>query len=185
MPSPPQYKRSASAFGKTVVENSPNNSNSRTGPENISVIDGGNQDQNQGKDFSAISKTVYNKSSERTDIPFVHRNSEALQKAWPAQKQSSPGQTPLFSLTPLSRSGMEIREGISEFFEESIEIKRDTVEPDNPTIDSRHHAVIYKEGEDWFIDNRSASGDTYIRVGRKMKLEPGDVIILGNRKFKF
>ena len=44
--------------------------------------------------------------------------------------------------------------------------------------------LSFEEGE-WFIENRSEMHTTYIRVGEKVKIKSGDIIVLGNREFEF
>lgn len=55
----------------------------------------------------------------------------------------------------------------------------------NNSITSREQAVITYENGGWFIENKSDLKTTLLRVDRKIKLEDGDVIVLGNRMFKF
>lgn len=67
----------------------------------------------------------------------------------------------------------------------SIILNRANTDTNNNSITSREQAVITHENGGWFIENRSDLKTTLLRVDRKIKLEDGDVIVLGNRMFKF
>lgn len=66
-----------------------------------------------------------------------------------------------------------------------IILNRSNTDSNNQTITSQQQAILTREGDNWYIEDLSASKSTMIRVGRKMKLEKGDIICLGNRLFEF
>ena len=66
-----------------------------------------------------------------------------------------------------------------------ITLTRANTDANNNTITSKIQAVLTLENGEWFIENKSELQTTLLRVDRKMKLEDGDVIVLGNRMFKF
>jgi len=68
---------------------------------------------------------------------------------------------------------------------ESIMLNRSNTDSNNNSITSREQAVMTHENGEWFIENRSDLQTTLIRVDRRLKLEDGDVIVLGNRMFEF
>ena len=68
---------------------------------------------------------------------------------------------------------------------EIIALTRANTDANNNTITSKTQAVLTLENGEWFIENKSQLQTTLLRVDRKMKLEDGDVIVLGNRMFKF
>lgn len=74
---------------------------------------------------------------------------------------------------PVSYSGQE------------IELNRANTDQNNNSITSKVQAVLTCEDGEWYIENRSELQTTLLRVDRKMKLEDGDVIVLGNRMFEF
>ena len=77
-------------------------------------------------------------------------------------------------------------EPISNLYEgTNIVLNRENTESDNRTITSKEQAVLDFENGKWFIENRSELHSTLIVVGRKMELNSGDVVMLGNRRFKF
>jgi hypothetical protein len=53
------------------------------------------------------------------------------------------------------------------------------------TITSKLQAVVVLENGEWYITDESQLGSTYIQVVRKRKLQKGDVIVFGNKKFRF
>lgn len=84
-----------------------------------------------------------------------------------------PWQNERVSYEPVSYSG------------ESIILNRANTDSNNNSITSREQALISYENGEWFIENKSDLQTTLIRVDRKLKLEDGDVIVLGNRMFEF
>lgn len=67
----------------------------------------------------------------------------------------------------------------------SVILNRDNTEPDNRTITSKQQAEMTCEDGKWYIENRSALGSTYVQANRKIEVQPGDIIVLGDRRFKF
>lgn len=87
--------------------------------------------------------------------------------------QAIPWENEQIQYSPVSYSG------------ESVNLNRSNTDPNNNSITSKLQAVIsYKDGK-WFIEDKSDFNSTLIRVSRKMELQDGDVIVLGNRKFEF
>lgn len=53
---------------------------------------------------------------------------------------------------------------------------------------SQYHAMISFDGKDWYIEDLGSSTGTFIgsqKITQKQKLSPGDLIGVGNQKFKF
>lgn len=67
----------------------------------------------------------------------------------------------------------------------SIDLNRDNTDPNNTSITSKLQAVITNVNGQWYIEDKSAFQSTLIHVRGKVKLQDGDIIILGNRKFEF
>jgi rRNA maturation endonuclease Nob1 len=67
----------------------------------------------------------------------------------------------------------------------SIILNRDNTEQDNRTITSKEQAELIFEDDKWYILNRSELGSTYLEVNRKLELQQDDIILLGDRRFKF
>ena len=68
---------------------------------------------------------------------------------------------------------------------ENIILNRTNTEPNNPTITSKEQAALIHEDGNWFVENRSQLGTTYFAVNRRVQLMPGDIIMLGDRRFFF
>ena len=68
---------------------------------------------------------------------------------------------------------------------EEIILNRDNTDTENQTITSKQQAVLIHEGDNWYIEDRSARQSTMIHVRGRVKLKDGDIILLGNRKFEF
>lgn len=68
---------------------------------------------------------------------------------------------------------------------QTIVLNRSNTDTNNNSITSKEQAIISHENGEWYIENKSELQTTLIRVDRKLKLEDGDVIVLGNRMFEF
>lgn len=68
---------------------------------------------------------------------------------------------------------------------EVIALNRENTDPYNQTITSKTQAVLIHEGDTWYIEDKSDSKTTMLRIRKRIKLESGDVIALGNRLFEF
>lgn len=66
-----------------------------------------------------------------------------------------------------------------------VELNRENTEPSNRTITSKVQATLTHEDGHWYIENNSEMRTTYVAVSRKMELHPGDIIIMGDRRFVF
>jgi len=73
----------------------------------------------------------------------------------------------------------------NEYEGDSIILSRANTEPDNRTITSKEQAELTFEDGKWYILNKSELGSTYIETNRKFEIQPGDVIVMGDRRFKF
>ena len=82
---------------------------------------------------------------------------------------------------------MNERKPIEPFELEGVEVilTRDNTEPGNPTISSKEQAVITHAEGHWYIEDASDQKTTFVQAAHKMELHDGDIILLGNRLFKF
>ena len=64
-------------------------------------------------------------------------------------------------------------------------LSRDKLDAENLTITSKTQAELTFQDGAWFIIDGSELETTFIQARRKMMLEDGDVILMGNRKFIF
>lgn len=67
----------------------------------------------------------------------------------------------------------------------NIILTRANTDPNNQTITSQQQAELSCENGQWYILDKSTQQTTYVHAGKKIKLESGDTIILGNRRFEF
>lgn len=70
------------------------------------------------------------------------------------------------------------------FSDEQNLLKRDNVEADNPTISRSEHAMLSLENGKWFLENRSSGLATSLVLTQKHELQPGDIVIIGDRVFE-
>ena len=77
-------------------------------------------------------------------------------------------------------------EAITNHYEgNNVILNRANTDSNNPTITSKQQAELIYENGNWFIENRSEYGTTFIAVNRRFQLNPGDVVMLGDRRFIF
>lgn len=89
------------------------------------------------------------------------------------------------TLKPIAWKGEEVTYSPITYSGDQIILNRANTDANNNSITSKVQAVITYEDGDWYIENQSELRTTYIRVGHKIKLENGDIIVLGNREFEF
>ena len=95
-----------------------------------------------------------------------------------------PGMGRLFKLVPVEKEGENGLQEIS-FNDDSVELNRGNLDPDNYSITSKSQALIeYKDGS-WYIEDKSDLKTTFIQASNAFPLKDGDIILLGNRKFIF
>lgn len=68
---------------------------------------------------------------------------------------------------------------------ERIILNRANTDANNQTITSHEQASLTCKDGEWYLEDLSANHSTMIRVMRPVKLESGDIIMLGNRMFEF
>lgn len=66
-----------------------------------------------------------------------------------------------------------------------VTLNRANTDPANETIDPSAQATLVNENGQWYIENQSPAATTFVKVTRRMKLEDGDIIVMGNRSFTF
>ena len=97
----------------------------------------------------------------------------------------NPQQEEFCTLKPIAWAKEEIDYNPMTYSGEVIVLNRENTEPNNQTITSKEQAELTHENGVWYIEDRSEKKSTMLRVSRKMKLQSGDVIALGNRLFEF
>lgn len=66
-----------------------------------------------------------------------------------------------------------------------VDLNRSNTDPNNNSITSKLQAVISNINGEWYIEDKSPFQSTLIHVRGKAKLQDGDIIVMGNRKFEF
>lgn len=89
-----------------------------------------------------------------------------------------------FTLQPMIREG-EKEMPASEFTGEEVALNRDNLEKNNPTLTGATQAVIKNVNGEWYIEDKSSLQTTFIHVSGPLKLQKGDIILMGDRKFRF
>ena len=92
---------------------------------------------------------------------------------------------PICTLRPVQQPGEKaMRE---EVYEEGTEfmLSRDNTVPHDMSIDDELQACLFFAEGHWWIEDRSRSNTTFVHAGAGIKLEPGDIIRMGNREFEF
>ena len=64
-------------------------------------------------------------------------------------------------------------------------MNRENTEVSNRTITSKEQAEIVFEDGHWYLLDRSELRTTFIQANRKIEIIPDDIIVLGDRRFKF
>ena len=92
---------------------------------------------------------------------------------------------PFCTLRPIALFGE--REMPEEVYEEGAEVylSRQNTVPHDRSIDDEEQACFFFSDGHWFIEDRSRDNSTYVHAGAGIKLEPGDIIKMGDRQFVF
>ncbi|WP_278707315.1 zinc-ribbon domain-containing protein [Bacteroides intestinalis] len=89
------------------------------------------------------------------------------------------------TLRPIAWEGEEVNYNPITYSGDTIILNRSNTDANNNSITSREQAILTCEEGEWYIENRSDLRTTFIRVNGKIKLNSGDIIVLGNREFEF
>lgn len=89
------------------------------------------------------------------------------------------------TLKPIAWEGENLKSEAISFSGSSIILNRANTDPNNQSITSKEQAELTCENGEWYIIDKSSLHTTYVLASRKMKLNKGDTIILGNRLFEF
>lgn len=89
-----------------------------------------------------------------------------------------------FSLTPIPRGSEQAMPDL-QFMGQDVELNRAKLEPTNNSITSKVQAVVKQIDGEWHIVDQSEMQTTFVRPSVPVKLQPGDIILLGDRKFTF
>ena len=90
-----------------------------------------------------------------------------------------------FVLTPLSGKTRQPESDPISFAGNEIELNRENTDPDNSTITSKTQATITFDNGKWAISDGSELRSTFVQAARKIELQNGDLILLGNQLYRF
>ena len=104
-----------------------------------------------------------------------------------ARKTILPGRHSVCTLKFISEPNENISEdnALLSFSGSEIILNRGNTEPNNNTITSKEQARLVYENHKWYIQDKSELQTTYVRPGEKIEIKDGDVILLGDRRFRF
>jgi len=122
-------------------------------------------------------------------IPFRKKRKNSEKRDEPSEPQPEKQQPEALNLQcylSLVPDDDEEIEAITNQYEgRNIILNRANTDSNNPTITSKQQAELIYENGNWFIENRSEYGTTFIAVNRRIQIKTGDVIMLGDRRFIF
>ncbi len=91
-----------------------------------------------------------------------------------------------FALRVLSNTNeLEKNEAPRIFSGDATQLNRANLDKNNVTLTSKVQAEITNINGEWYIENKSALGTTFIFANRPMRICKGDIIVMGNKRFLF
>ncbi len=66
-----------------------------------------------------------------------------------------------------------------------IVLNRENTAPKNQTITSQQQAILTHEEGKWYIVDKSELKTTFVQAARKVEIQTGDTILLGNQLYQF
>lgn len=126
--------------------------------------------------------------SKPTTNPFVKKKSEqdTLKSTIDPFRKKHTKSVQMAALQPIAREGEKSADPIHLITEDQpVPVNRSILDPENNTITGKIQAEFECINGEWFIVDKSDQQTTFIRANGKVKLNKGDVILMGNRKFIF
>lgn len=117
---------------------------------------------------------------QKTLVGIRHRKAAAKVEEEPAEPVKT-----FCSLIVVPEEDEEQQPEASRYEGPEVVLNRSNTEPDNLTITSKEQAVLSFEDGKWYIENRSEMQSTLIVANRKIELQEGDIVLLGDRRFRF
>lgn len=126
-------------------------------------------------------KKEQNEKEHKTDSKMNANKNKETQR-WDPKADIVKGR---FVLTPLSgKTRMPENDPIT-FAGNEIELNRDNTDSENSTITSKTQAVVTFDNGKWSIFDESELRSTFVQASRKVELQDGDIILLGNQLYRF
>lgn len=90
-----------------------------------------------------------------------------------------------FSLMMIPESNEEIMPYAERYEGHEVKLNRSNTDRTNKTITSKEQARLVNIDNRWYIEDHSDMKSTFVRASRPIELHSGDVILLGDRLFRF
>lgn len=90
-----------------------------------------------------------------------------------------------FILTPISEDTGLPEGELIQYDGNEVILNRENTDPKNSTITSLQQAIIRHEEGIWSIEDQSEYKTTFVQAARKIELQNGDLILLGNQLYRF
>ena len=123
-----------------------------------------------------------NSSDNKVVIKQMNMNVDGKKTVRPHRKGEKDGR---FVLTPISEENGLPEGEILQFEGNEVILNRENTDPKNSTITSQQQAVITHEEGKWNILDLSEYNTTFVQAKRKIELQRGDLILLGNQLYTF
>ena len=120
-----------------------------------------------------------------TSTVCPHCNAPIRQKTVFVRRHNIAPPKPRCSLTVMVEEGEQTEARVNNYEGDKVMLTRDNTEPENRSITSREQAELICENGKWYVLNHSEMCTTAVEAGRKIEIQAGDVIVLGDRRFKF
>lgn len=98
--------------------------------------------------------------------------------------EAAPTAVNSFALEPLDIH-FKTMDKVLEFTGDDVLLNRANLEQDNATITQKTQASISRQGNQWVLNDRSEMNTTFIKMSSDYPLKDGDIILMGNRLFRF
>jgi len=109
-------------------------------------------------------------------------NKEGKKTVRPRRKGEKDGR---FVLTPISEETGQPEGDLIQFEGNEVELNRENTDPKNETITSQQQAIVTHENGKWCIEDKSEYKTTFVQASRKIEIQNGDLILLGNQLYQF
>lgn len=133
-------------------------------------------------------KTTCDKCGKEVSVTYSfcpYCNEPIRQKTVFVRRHNIAPPKPKCSLTVIPDEGEGIEARKNSYEGNQVMLTRENTEPENRSITSKEQAELVCEEGKWYILNHSELCTTAVEAGRKLEIQPGDVIVLGDRRFKF
>lgn len=120
-----------------------------------------------------------------TSTVCPHCNAPIRQKTVFVRRHNIAPPKPRCSLTVMTEEGEQTEARVNNYEGDKVMLTRENTEPENRSITSREQAELICEDGKWYVLNHSEMCTTAVEAGRRIEIQAGDVIVLGDRRFKF